>query len=206
MNKKTKKWHNWYVIIVPAYIFIYTIASIWLLIDGWINQFSSIHVVWSTTTLPPHVQNLFFTMLGALLGCAILGITSFHRYKAIEKTFDIDHIWGFFLAPVLALVVGLLIYAILQSGLVVLTNQTSLTSITPQSNITATLGYLAIGGITGYNWDVFIKKLQELSANIMNTPKESEQSNSRGFEHNKNSTTSLETNSSEQIVDKTVNR
>ncbi|EGU31575.1 hypothetical protein VII00023_02349 [Vibrio ichthyoenteri ATCC 700023] len=147
--------------------------AIWLLIDGWVNQFSSISGLWSVTSLPPHVQSLFFTMLGALLGCAILGITSFHRYMAIEKTFDSDHLLGFFLAPILALIVGLLIFAMLQSGLVVLTNQSVLTDVTAPT-VTATLGYLAIGGVAGYNWDVFVKKLQELSASVINAPKESD--------------------------------
>ncbi|MGR5478370.1 hypothetical protein ACPV5A_14355 [Vibrio chagasii] len=163
-----------YAFVVPIYIFIYTIAAIWLLIGGWVNNFSVISGLWGTNiTLPPHVQSLFFTMIGALLGCSILGITSFHRYVAIEKSFDRDHLWGFLLAPLLAVVVGLLIFALLQSGLVVLTNQaTSSTLNTP--SVTATFGYLAIGGVAGYNWDVFVKKLQELSANVMNTGKNSE--------------------------------
>ncbi|MEC6814961.1 hypothetical protein VXS05_07800 [Photobacterium toruni] len=165
-----------FAFIVPVYITTYTFLAIWLLIDGWINKFSSIFWLWSinndTTILSGPVYNLFFTMLGALLGCAILGITSFHRYKAIDKNFDGDHIWGFILAPVLALIVGLLIFSILQSGLVVLTNQTI--AVEPNSSdTTATLGYLAIGGISGYNWDVFVKKLQELSTNIMNTKNDS---------------------------------
>ncbi len=171
--------------VVPAYIVIYTTSAIWLLIDGWVNQFSSISGLWSVEALPQHVQSLFFTMLGALLGCAILGITSFHRYMAIEKTFDGDHLWGFFLAPILAIIVGLLIFALLQSGLVVLTNQ-AVSAETVNPTVTATLGYLAIGGIAGYNWDVFVKKLQELSANVMNTPKELPQTaNTGAIEHNK---------------------
>lgn len=163
-----------FAFVVPTYIISYTIAAIWLLIDGWVNNFSVISGLWGTDIiLPPHVQSLFFTMIGALLGCSILGITSFHRYVAIEKSFDNDHLWGFILAPILAVVVGLLIFALLQSGLVVLTNQaTSSTLNTP--SVTATFGYLAIGGVAGYNWDVFVKKLQELSANVMNTAKNSD--------------------------------
>ncbi|WP_155674601.1 hypothetical protein [Aliivibrio fischeri] len=166
--------------LVPTYIVIYTLFSIWLLIDGWINGFSSIFWLWSitpeTSTLPPPVYNLLFTMLGALLGCAVLGITSFHRYKAIDKAFDIDHLSGFILAPILALIIGLLIFAMLQSGLVVLTNQSVSTGNT-NPETTATLGYLAIGGISGYNWDVFVKKLQELSANVMNTTPQEKNAN-----------------------------
>lgn len=85
--------------------------------------------------------------------------------------FDRDHLWGFFLAPFLALIVGILIFALLQSGLVVLTNQ-SVTANAESADTTASLGYLAIGGVAGYNWDVFVKKLQELSANVMNIPKQ----------------------------------
>lgn len=107
-------------------------------------------------------------MIGAVLGCSILGITSFHRYVAIEKDFDCDHIWGFLLAPLLSIVVGLLIFALLQSGLVVLTSQTTPSAFNDLS-VTSTFGYLAIGGVAGYNWDVFVKKLQELSANVINT-------------------------------------
>lgn len=157
-------------ILVPIYITAYTLLGIWLLIDGWLSGFSNICRLWSLdVAFPMHVQYLFFTMIGSLLGCSLLGITSFHRYVAIEKKFDADHLWGFFLAPLLAVVVGLLIFSLLQSGLVVLTNQTVHSE--PIASVTATFGYLAIGAVSGYNWDVFIKKLQELSANVMNTAK-----------------------------------
>lgn len=158
-----------YTFVVPAYIFAYTIAAIWLLIYGWIDKFSVISCLWGgDITFPPHVQSLFFTMIGAVLGCSILGITSFHRYVAIEKSFDCDHMWGFLLAPLLSVVVGLLIFALLQSGLVVLTSQTTSSALNELS-VTSTFGYLAIGGVAGYNWDVFVKKLQELSTNVINT-------------------------------------
>lgn len=150
---------------VPVYITTYTLLAIWLLIDGWVNSFSSIYWLWSITGKDAHfpliVTNLLFTIIGSLFGCSILGITSFHQHNAIDKNFDLDHFEGFFFAPLLALIVGILIYAILQSGLVVLTNNIT-------SSSTATLGYLAIGGISGYNWDVFVKKLQELSKNVLN--------------------------------------
>ena len=177
-----------YAFVVPIYIFIYTIAAIWLLISGWVNHFSLISGLWGTDiTLPPHVQSLLFTMIGALLGCSILGITSFHRYVAIEKTFDCDHLWGFFLAPILSIVVGLLIFALLQSGLVVLTSHTTSSTLDTPS-VTATFGYLSIGGVAGYNWDVFVKKLQELSANVMNTAE-----NSKNTEIPQNESTTPET-------------
>lgn len=155
------------VFIVPVYIFMYAIAAIWTMVDGWLSNFSGILTLWSVTdaqTVPSVVTFLMFTMVGAVLGCAVLGIISFHRYYATEKTFDNDHIWGFLFAPLLALIVGILIYAIIQSGLVVLSGDIARAS-DPNN---ASLGYLAIGGVTGYNWDVFAKKLQELSKSVIN--------------------------------------
>lgn len=115
---------------------------------------------------PPVIEFMLFTMTGALLGCSLLGIISFHRYYAVQKSFDADHIWGFVFAPLLALIVGALVYALLQSGLFVLSGNIARTD-DPES---AALGYLAIGSVAGYNWDVFAKKLEQLSQNVMNTP------------------------------------
>ncbi|EGR4301534.1 hypothetical protein VCSRO12_0383 [Vibrio cholerae] len=154
---------------IPIYIFCYIAVATWLLYDGWINNFSSLHCVWGSPngqfSLPSHVVFSIYTILGAILGSGLLGIISFHRYVAIEKSFDDDHAWGFLFAPLLAAIIGILMFSIIQSGLIVLSGQMS--NIENESN--ATLGYLAIGAITGYNWDVFVRKMQELSSNILNT-------------------------------------
>ncbi|MBF4383405.1 hypothetical protein EA848_17225 [Vibrio anguillarum] len=154
---------------IPIYIFLYVVMATWLLFDGWITNFSSLQSIWTLSegqsSLPSHVVFSIYTILGAILGSGLLGIISFHRYVAIEKSFDDDHVWGFLFAPLLAGIVGILIFSIIQSGLIVLSGQMS--NIDNESN--ATLGYLAIGAITGYNWDVFVRKMQELSSNILNT-------------------------------------
>ncbi|EIZ1173861.1 hypothetical protein MOV00_004045 [Vibrio vulnificus] len=155
-----------WALLVPPYIFLYTLAAIWLTLDGWLSGFSSILNLWTFDIEPPRlVISILFTMTGAMLGSSLLGIISFHRYHAIEKSFDTDHLWGFLFSPLLALIVGVLIFAIIQSGLIVLSGDISHAT-NPES---ATLGYLAIGGVSGYNWDVFVKKLEELSKNVINT-------------------------------------
>ncbi len=163
-SKPPKRLNILILLSVPTYIFVYSIASIWLLIDGWVNNFSSLYHLWGVDNLPSKVIFLIFTAIGAILGSAILGICSFHRYQAIEKSFDIDHLWGFLFSPLLATIIGILVFSIIQSGLIVLSG-----SIDGNHNpANATLGYLAIGAVTGYNWDVFIKKLQELSKSVLN--------------------------------------
>jgi len=154
---------------IPIYIFMYVAMATWLLFDGWITNFSSLQSMWrlpeGQSSLPSHVIFSIYTILGAILGSGLLGIISFHRYIAIEKSFDNDHAWGFLFAPLLAGIIGILIFSIIQSGLIVLSGQMSGTD----NESSATLGYLAIGAVTGYNWDVFIQKMQELSSNILNT-------------------------------------
>lgn len=150
-------------LLVPPYIFIYSLAGLWLAIDGWLTGFSSILGLWTKVdTVPPFIFSMMFTMTGALLGSAILGIISFHRYYAIEKSFDGNHIWGFLFSPLLALIIGALFFALLKSGLVVLSGNNSEVT----EPLSASLGYFSIGGIVGYNWDVFVKKLEELSKNL----------------------------------------
>lgn len=154
--------------LLPMYIFLYSFLGIWLLIDGWLTNFSSILQLWAiddAKSISNVVRNLLFTMIGALIGSSILGIISFHRYFAVEKSFDRDHLWGFWFSPLLALLVGILMFAIIQSGLVVLTGDLASTK-SPEN---ASLGYLALGGIAGYNWDVFVKKLQNLSKDMINS-------------------------------------
>ncbi|WP_300176639.1 hypothetical protein [uncultured Aliivibrio sp.] len=155
------------VYLVPPYIFVCTLGTIWLLIDGWVSDFSSISNLWDIDkghSLPNIAISLLFTQVGAVLGGTLLAIVSFHRYQAIEKVFDRDHLWGFMFSPLLALIIGTLAFAIIQSGLVVLSG-----GLDTKDHNTATLGYLSIGGIAGYNWDVFIKKLKDLSKNIITT-------------------------------------
>ncbi|EGU38031.1 hypothetical protein [Vibrio splendidus] len=164
LNKK--KTENIVVVAVSLYTFAYAIGAIWLLFDGWLNNFSSITWLWGEDTqFPQVIYFLLFTIIGSLLGSALLGLTSFHRYKAIEKSFELDHSWGYFFLPVLALIVGILVFSLIQAGLFVLAGDIS----GDKSPESATLGYLAIGGVAGYNWDVFIKKLQELSVSVLNT-------------------------------------
>lgn len=169
INQKSKK----FIIvatITSLYILTYGLGTIWLLFDGWINQFKSIYWLWnmgSEKQFPPIICFAIFTVLGAIMGGALLSITSFHRHFSIEKKFDTDHLWGYWFTPVLSIIVGIVVYALVQSGLLVLSGSSN----SKENILTATLGYTAIGSISGYNWDIFIKKMQDLSK-ILN-PKES---------------------------------
>lgn len=165
-NGKKRTWpESLMIVFIIVFITIYSFLTFWLLFDGLINQFSILHGIWRVDPevgFNSEIQLAFFTMLGAIFGGAILSFTSFHRYVAVEKGFDIDHLWGYILAPVLNIIIGVIVYALLQSGLLVLTG--SFTGDNHQ--VSSAFGFLAIGCIAGYNWDDFIKKLEELSKKL----------------------------------------
>ncbi len=156
--------------LIPIYILIYSLVGVWILVDGWLNDFAFLLNLWtnSNESIPNIVRYLFFTMIGSLFGSGILSIVSFHKYST-EKSFDDGHLWGFWLSPLLGLLVGILIFAIVQSGLVILSG--GINNIANPEN--STLGYLAIGGVAGYNWDVFVKKLQKLSKDVIHPEEQS---------------------------------
>jgi len=148
---------------------IYSISTIWLIFDGLANRFSSLFFLWGISVdvgFPTPIYLLLFTALGAILGGAILNIISFHKYFSVEKSFDIEYFWGFFFTPILSAIVGIVVFALVQGGLLVLNG--SLDNASPSIN--SALGFSAIGCISGYNWDIFIRKLQELSS-FMNQEK-----------------------------------
>ena len=100
-----------------------------------------------------------FCILGAILGGSILNITSFHKYLAIQKNLDKDHFFGFFITPILSIVIGIISFSFTKIGLF-------LFSSIDESN--APFIFISIGVIVGYNWDVFIKKLNNLSSSLDN--------------------------------------
>lgn len=108
------------------------------------------------------IKLAIFTTFGAILGGATLGITSLHKYAAVNKKLDIDHLWGYLMAPILSVIIGILIFCLLYSGLIILTGGSN----PDTENNSVKIGYLCMGAICSYNWDVFIKKLQQLSKHV----------------------------------------
>ncbi|MFT7680658.1 MAG: glycerol uptake facilitator-like aquaporin [Moritella dasanensis] len=149
--------------VFSLYLTVYPTFTIWLLFDGLTNKFSSLYFLWKIDPLigfSTTVNLLFFTTMGAILGGAILNIISFHKYFSVEKNFNIEYLWGYFFTPILSAVVGIVAFSLVQGGLLVLNGSLA----DKPESINSALGFIAIGCIAGYNWDVFIRKLQELSS------------------------------------------
>lgn len=151
--------------VIFIYIMVYTLLTIKFLFLSWSNDFSFLDSLLrfkNSFTVNEEIKLAIFTIIGAILGGSTLGITSLHKYTAVTKKLDVDHIWGYFMAPILSVIIGVLIFCFLYSGLMVLTGGVELDA---EKN-SVKIGYLSMGAICSYNWDVFIKKLQKLSKHV----------------------------------------
>lgn len=151
--------------VIFLYIMTYTLFVIKLLFCSWLGDYDFLNNLFhpsSKLIANEQIKLAIFTIIGALLGGATLGITSLHRYSAVTKTLDIDHLWGYLMAPILSIVIGVLIFCLLYSGLMVLNGGANVNA----EQTSVKIGYLSLGAICSYNWDVFVLKLQKLSKHV----------------------------------------
>jgi hypothetical protein len=107
---------------------------------------------------PPGIFTaLLHAMLGGILGAGVLGMVSFHRYVSMLGVFDVRHAWGYLFAPLLGAVLGLIVFALLQSGLLIFSGNT-----VNQTTVVANLGYLALGFLSGFGWYSATRRIERL--------------------------------------------
>jgi len=151
--------------VIFVYIMTYTLFAIKYLFLSWAGDYEFLNnLIHPSGSLVANeeIKLTIFTIIGALFGGATLGITSLHRYSAVTKTLDIDHLWGYLMAPMLSIVIGILIFCLLYSGVMVLNGGASINA----GQTSVKIGYLSLGAICSYNWDVFVMKLQKLSKHV----------------------------------------
>lgn len=151
--------------VIFTYIMTYSSITIRYLFFSWSNNYSFLDgllYLENNNIISEDVKLAIFTIIGAILGGSTLGIISLHKYSAVTKKLDIDHLWGYLMAPIFSVIIGILIFCFLYSGLMVLTGGTELDA----DKNSVKIGYLSMGAICSYNWDVFIKKLQKLSKHV----------------------------------------
>ncbi len=108
----------------------------------------------------PTVLHVMFTMVGGVLGAGVLGMVSFHRYESVMGVFHIRHAWGFLYAPLLAGILALVVFALMQGGLLVFGEMKAPEDFSPITG----LAYLAIGFLSGFGWYPATQKIEQIVA------------------------------------------
>lgn len=146
---------------IIVFALFYITIALYFVVDCWVHEQKKLKFFLgfpSDKIFPPMFLSAIYTVLGAILGAGALNIISFHRHVAIKHDFQAPHVWGYFVAPWLATILGLVIFALLQSGLLILNGGMSADSKSEVSN----LGYLAIGFLSGFGWFQATERIRDI--------------------------------------------
>ena len=147
--------------IIVAFSLLYISFILYLVVDSWVHEQETLKRflgVPAETPLPPGFLSAVYAVLGSILGAGVLGIVSFHRHVSIKQDFQTPHVWGYFVAPWLAAVLGLIVFALLQTGLLVFSGGGS----SGQNTEISHMGYLAVGFLSGFGWVQAVEKIREV--------------------------------------------
>lgn len=157
---------------LAIWILFYVTLALVILINSWAhnNQWlCSTLAVKNCETLPPIFVSAMHAMLGGVLGAGVLGLTSFHRHVSIEQNFDTAHTWGYIFAPWLSAVLGLTVFVLLQSGLLIFSGEMGTSNEISIQN----LAYLGIGFLSGFGWYDATRRIQKIVRNFFSEKEES---------------------------------
>ncbi len=154
---------------IMVFVLSYITAAFYLVVDLWVHEYGILHR-WvgygEDEPLPTLFVSGVHAVLGAVLGAGVLDIVSFHKYVAVRQDFQRQHVWGYFFAPWLAAVLGLIVFALLQSGLLIFSGSGE----SPRSPEVANLGLLAIGFLSGFGWYEAVGRIRKLVIRFFSTP------------------------------------
>ncbi len=164
-------------LLIVAFALSYITVAFYLVVDCWVHEQKTLkHLLGlpAEQILSPIFMFAVYAVLGSILGAGALDIVSFHRYVAVKRDFQQPHVWGYFVAPWLAAVLGLIVFALLQTGLLVFSGGASSSSNSEVSQ----LGYLTVGFLAGFGWYQAIQKIREVVTRFFaSSPQESKQDN-----------------------------
>jgi len=167
-------------LIIMTFVLAYISGALFLIVDLWIHEHGMLSKLMGLSkdeSLPALFISGMHAVLGAVLGAGVLDIVSFHKYVAVRRDFQLPHVWGYFFAPWLAAVLGLIVFALLQSGLLIFTGGGE----EARSKEVANLGFLAIGFLSGFGWFEALGKIRALVKRFFSTDLAKRRSSPKGI-------------------------
>ena len=149
-------------IFIIAFTLLYVSSVFYLVVDCWVHEQATLKGLIglkAENPLPPNFLSAIYAILGSILGAGALGLVSFHRHVSVKQDFQAPHVWGYFVAPWLAAILGLVVFALLQTGLLVFSGGTSASG---QNTEITYLGYLMVGFLSGFGWVQAVEKIREV--------------------------------------------
>lgn len=154
-------------------IVVYMVAGLFLFALMTFDAWSGRLVIFGTAFLLPDslrvsdlCHSFVFSCAGGGLGGIIFSILAFHRHVSVRQDFHQAHAWGFFLSPWVASILGAIVFALIQGGILVFASGAAPAT----GSETANLGYLGTGFLAGFGWNSVTEKLRQLIDQLFGRP------------------------------------
>lgn len=119
-------------------------------------------------------RSLLFSVVGGAFGGIIFSLLAFNRQVGFRRDFSQRFVWGYFYSPFVASVLGLIAFALVKGGILILSGGAD--SVEDQ-NI-ANLGHLSLGFLAGFGWSTFTEKLGRIITEVFGSASPPEASRS----------------------------
>jgi hypothetical protein len=144
---------------IVLFLFLSGLFYMYLLFDAWSGDLAIPRFIFRVSdefSGSELFQSFMMAAAGGGLGGVIYSILAFHRHVSIRQDFSSAYAWGFFLSPWVAMVLGDVVFALIQGGLLVFATGT------PSATALADMGYFGLGFLAGFGWNSVTEKLREL--------------------------------------------
>lgn len=145
---------------IAVFLVVETFFFLFLLLDVWSGKFA---VPATLFGLPngfvgsATFGDFMFSVSGGGLGGTTYSILAFHRHVSVRRDFTTVYAWGFFLSALVAMILGGIVFALIQGGLLVFASGAA-----AATSEVADMGYLGLGFLAGFGWNSVTEKLRQL--------------------------------------------
>ena len=144
---------------IVLFLFLSGLFYMYLLFDAWSGDLAIPRFIFRVSdefSGSELFQSFMMAAAGGGLGGVIYSILAFHRHVSIRQDFGSVYAWGFFLSPFVAMVLGAVVFSLIQGGLLVFATGA------PAETSLADMGYFGLGFLAGFGWNSVTEKLREL--------------------------------------------
>ena len=137
--------------LIVLWMIAYTSLALYCILDLWISPshvLCRVFAIADCSKFPPSATSAAHAILGGIIGAGVLGMVSFHKHVSLQQSFNLAHGWGYLFAPLLGALLGLIVFALVQSGLLVFSGTAQL----DKPSFVANLGYISVGFLAGFGW------------------------------------------------------
>lgn len=161
-----KKFFN-HQTVISIYLVILTLCSVFSLLDVYLEQFKILYLFFEGIDIKVFVslKVVIYIFFGGFLGGIFSSFLGIYTYGAVKKEFEDSYALIYYIGPLMAGILGIATYALIESGLSLFTgevNDMSKTSINQ-------FAYFGVGFLVGLSWKRVATKMDNVAKKMFNS-------------------------------------